>query len=192
PAAPIVAQATSSGPKAQGYTAPKARAPQARTATTAETIKLVIGCVTQPFRGRRRGRIDWTLPGISRSFRALQRGYGTTGQARKQDPPHGWMLEQRQEQIPVPIELRRPANDGHDTVGPGQLEERVDLLVRETIGKQAQRQLRIEFRTEPLLPGALVARQVQLVERVVREAVGQDLRGQPGTHEAVVDASTGR
>src|SRR5690606_30865088 len=53
PAAPIAAQAINSGANAQGYTAPKARAPQAMTATTAETINLVIGFAGPAFKAAR-------------------------------------------------------------------------------------------------------------------------------------------
>ena len=54
------------------------------------------------------------------------------------------------------VELRGLADDRHHAVGPRELEERVDVGVREPLREQAQTELRLQFGSKARLPCRLV------------------------------------
>ena len=79
------------------------------------------------------------------------------------------MAEQRANQMAMLVELRRLADDRHDAVGPGQLEEAVDLAVAEARDQIAQRALLHELFAELVAPGAFVRREPFRVEAIACE-----------------------
>ena len=66
------------------------------------------------------------------------------------------MAKQRQDQVAVLVELGGLAHDRHDAVGAGELEERVDVGIRQPLRQQAQPELRLELRPKARLPCGLV------------------------------------
>ena len=88
-------------------------------------------------------------------------------QSSEEHAPRWSMLEQRDDQVPVPVELRRSADDRHDAVGQREIEQRIDLRVGHPLREHAQRELRLELGSEPLPPSPLVDR-----ERVGVEPIG--------------------
>ena len=67
----------------------------------------------------------------------------------------GRMLQQRNDELPVPIESRGPPDDGHHAICPRQFEQTFNVLIRHPLRQRAKRQLRIEFVFQAL-PFALV------------------------------------
>ncbi len=63
----------------------------------------------------------------------------------EEDLPRRRMLQQRDNQLPMAVERRRSANDRHDAVGPGQLEETFDVLVGHSLSQRPKRQLCVEL-----------------------------------------------
>src|ERR1041384_3998075 len=74
----------------------------------------------------------------------------------EEDFPRGRVPQQCADQMAVVVELRRSADDRHDAVGTGKVEERVDFLVAEACDEIAQRALLSEFLAEAIAPLAFV------------------------------------
>ena len=62
------------------------------------------------------------------------------------------MLEERDDEIAMAIELRRSAHDGHHAVGQRQIEQRIDFRIGHPLRQHAERELRLKFRSEALAP----------------------------------------
>ena len=113
--------------------------------------------------------------------------------APEEEAPRGRVFEERQNQLAMAVESRRAADDRHDAVGLRQLEERVDLVVSETVGQQPQRELCLELRSEPFPPEALVlARAVAAPSESAASASPSTSAAMPGADQAVVDPAAGR
>ncbi len=56
---------------------------------------------------------------------------------RSNTPPGRGMAEQREDEVAMLVEARRLSHDRHHAVGAGQIEERVDVGVRQPMGEHA-------------------------------------------------------
>jgi hypothetical protein len=110
----------------------------------------------------------------------------------KQHATRGRVPEERHDQVAMAVELRGPADDRHHAIRQREVEQQIDFGVRHPLREHAERQLRLEFRSEPLTPPLLIDGQCAGIEPVVAESRDQRVGGEIGADEAVVDASAGR
>src|SRR6185436_19796532 len=110
----------------------------------------------------------------------------------KQDLPRRRVPEQCADQVAVVVELRRFADDRHDAVGAGEVEQRVDFLVAQAGDEIAQRALLGKLLAEPVAPLAFVGREGGLIQAIRGERVDGHVGAERGAPDAVVDPAAGR
>ena len=118
--------------------------------------------------------------------------HGPSGtEAAKQHAASGRVTQQREDQVPMLVEARRPANDRHHAIGACQLEKRIDIIVRQTLRQEAKAELRFQLRSEARFPRCLITFQDVGAKAVRTKSAGENLARDSRADEAVVDAAAG-
>ena len=78
--------------------------------------------------------------------------WGLEREPAKDQLPDGRVFQELEDQLAVSVEGRRAAHDRHHAVGARELEEGFDVGIAHAMRDQAQLDLRLELRREPLAP----------------------------------------
>src|SRR2546430_4938946 len=110
----------------------------------------------------------------------------------EQQALHWALAENRTDQLPVPIEAGRAADQGLHVIRREHQHDRVELTVAEPREEASEPDRRSQLRCQAFAPPLLVAAEKDLVEPPLLEAFDQGLGGQRRAQEAVEDAATRR
>ncbi len=117
------------------------------------------------------------------SSQATESGKGRA----KQDASRGRVLEQRDDEVAVPVEAGGPADDWHQPVVARQVEKAIDVCIREPLRDSPQDELPAQLRADLISPRPLISGQAVGRQRVSSQRGTQGVGGQLGEVGQVAD-----
>src|SRR5690242_9083102 len=128
----------------------------------------------------------------SPAWRALTRVCVLGDRGAEEDATGGRVLQEGHDELAVAVERGRLPHQRQDAVGARELEEAVDVVVREAVRNAPQHQLPAKLAAEAAAPLALIRRQRRRGQVPTRERAQQRFGRENCAQQAVVDAAARR